>query len=156
MLLFFNLYLNITSLSQEAKQVLFLLPDLPTIFCIYLYILSIERLGLCGVGGLPTPSSHTLHPPTVGHIYLYPYITISLYPYSMTHLTYCLSHLLPYHLLFSTPDLPTCSSLSIYTCFPYVYTPVLPTRFLYLILLLSRNFFTPIPPSIDSRIKNIT
>ena len=88
-----NLYLNITSNSAEAKQVLFSLPVLPAIFCIYLYILSIERLGLCGVGGLPTPSFYIPHPPTVGHIYLYPYITISLYPYSIPYLPTGLSHI---------------------------------------------------------------
>ena len=76
------LYLNITSFSQEAKQVLFSLPVLSTIFCIYLYILSIEELGLSGVGGLPTPFSYTTRfPYRLSHILisLYPYIWISVF-----------------------------------------------------------------------------
>ena len=70
------LYLNITSAFVKAKQVSFSLPVFPAIFCIYLYLLSIERLGLSGVGGLPTLFFYIPHPPTVCHIYLYPYIII--------------------------------------------------------------------------------
>ncbi len=121
------LYLNITSAFVKAKQVLFSLPVLSTIFCIYLYLLSIERLGLSGVGGLPTPFLYIPHPPTVGHIYLYPYITISLYPYSMTHLTYCWSHLLPYHLLFSLPVFPSPYTLVSPTSMHLFSLPVTPT-----------------------------
>ena len=70
------LYLNITSALLKAKQVLFSLPILSTIFCIYLYLLSIEELGLSGVGGLPTPSPYTTRSP-----YCWTHILISLYPY---------------------------------------------------------------------------
>ena len=74
MCLYFLIYLNITSALVKAKQVLFSLPVLSTIFCIYLYLLSIEELGLSGVGGLPTPFSYTTRSP-----YHWTHILISLY-----------------------------------------------------------------------------
>ena len=62
--------------------------------CLYILIyLYIEKFGVCSGGGLDPLHLYTIHHPTVCHIYLYPYITISLYPYSMTHLIYCWTHL---------------------------------------------------------------
>jgi len=112
--------------------------------CLYILIyLYIEKFGVCSGGGLDPLSLYIIHHLTVCHIYLYPYIIISLYPYSTLHFTYCWSHL-----------------ISLYTQFFYhpitLHTQSFYTRSLYLILVSSRNFFILIIINTHVRIKAIT